>query len=154
MVSWDCTTTDQVGYDYIECRGVARPEARGYSSTAIPGSVTWSGTTSYGYSFDGGMTWFTNPGPSTPPQTCTWAGLGENTCGGSGNEAPSGIGGPIPWGSCIDTWFSFDLEITASVTATATKSLLVLGPVDTAAATETVSARVSDLPVSERCAFQ
>jgi len=156
VAAWTCTTTDNIspGYDLIECSGRATPSGRGYSQLSVPGSLTWSGTTEYGYSFDGGMTWNRYPGPSTSASTCTWAGLGEDTCGGTGTAATQGVGGPIPWGACINTYYGWDLEVSATVTATATKSVPVLGPIDSGTTTETAAAKLSQVPQSERCAFQ
>ncbi|HEX9711879.1 MAG TPA: hypothetical protein VGB52_04910 [Actinomycetota bacterium] len=155
VAAWSCTTTDNIipGHDLIECRGVANPTARGYSQQSIPGSLTWSGTTQFRQIYSFGD--YSYPGPATPPTTCTWAGLGEDSCGGSGQEAVFATSGYIPWGSCLDTYFNFDLEVSATVTATASKTLpLGLPTIDSATATEGLTAALSGVSVTERCAFQ
>jgi len=152
--TWTCRTTDNIipGHDLIECLGLATPGGRGYSDLSIPGSLTWSGTTESKYIY--GMQTYPSPGPASAPTTCTWAGLGEDECGGSGNAVTSGVGGYIPHGACINTYFNFDVELSASSSATASKTLpLGLPQVDGATATETASAKLSDVPPAERCAF-
>lgn len=145
---WSCEVFSSGSFGFALCNGFGSGTGGGHSDLAIPGSAVFSTTIECTVHTASGL--FPCGGAADGPNLCTWAGLGENACGRSfsrGGFGPFGFGlGP---GECVSdalTAMAFDVEITTSTDSEASKSLLILGPLETVTATETTTALLSALP--------
>jgi hypothetical protein len=145
---WNCEIFTMGNFGFASCYGDGSGAAGGHSDLSIPGSAFWDVTVTC--TIHAGATTYPCGVGREGPHTCTWAGLGEDACGGSfgqGGFGPFGV--PLAPGQCVRQAMDpgqFDVEIEATATSTASKSLLMLGELESMVASEQTSAFLSQVP--------
>lgn len=136
-----------MGGQVAECFAVTLGIASGSSPVMVPGSAEWSVSADCTWSSGGGL--FGCGHNDRDPQVCSWAGLGENGCGGRMDETFGPIQIPLPPGECIGQRLratDSDVIVSALASSAASKGLPLVGQVDQASSNELATIHLSDIP--------
>ena len=153
VAEWDCGIDAGYGfYAYYVCESTVEAVVEGRSDLSVPGTLEYAVDTNACKVVFGDGFGYQCGSQAQDIGTCVFAGLGEDSC--SGIVAP---GGGIFYlylepGQCIRhilVGADADVLATATASGTVTKSLPILGEVDSASASETATGSMKALPMNE-----